>query len=148
MRSLSLHKTAILLFLLAIHSWDGNPVATAWKPRKSSCSLSQRADSHHVATTTTATTTRLRGGGSWFPAGYHPLGYKITELGEQFLAIEGSLEGDIGRFLASLKRRKTVNALKRNWLEVVRVAKTAQAMRIRRKLEEYIAFCLAANLID
>jgi hypothetical protein len=71
---------------------------------------------------------QLRGGGWIIPGGYNPFGYKITALGEEFLAYEGSLDADLGRFLASLKKRKTKAALKENWVEVVRVAKNRQSM--------------------
>jgi hypothetical protein len=95
----------------------------------------------------------LRGGGwsgpLWLPAGWNPWGYKITKLGEDFLRYDGSLDCDVGRFLASLKtKRKTTKALKDAWLEVVRAGKKAQAMRIYRQLDDLIAFCLQAGLID
>lgn len=98
----------------------------------------------------------LRGGGWLIPAGWHPLGYKLTSLGEEFLAYEGSLDGDVGRFLASLKTnpnrwtfgRKTSASLKDNWVEVIRVTKSKQAMRIRRQLKQLIAFCLKAGFIE
>jgi hypothetical protein len=88
-------------------------------------------------------------GGSWLiPGGWNPFGYRITNLGEEFLQYEGALECDVGRFLASLKKRKSHSALKDSWLEVLRVSKTAQAMRIYRTLDDLIAFCLKAGLID
>jgi hypothetical protein len=88
-------------------------------------------------------------GGGWIPAGYHPMGYKISKLGVNFLDFDGSLESDIGRFLASMKSsRKTTAALKEQWLEVMRVSKQGQAMRIYRKLKELLEFCLACGLID
>ena len=93
--------------------------------------------------------TLLRGGGGWFFAGWNPFGYKITALGEDFLAFEGSRESDVGRFLASLKAKRTRKAaLKDSWREIVRASKTAQAMRIYRQLDEFIKFCLAAGLLD
>ena len=82
------------------------------------------------------------------PAGYNPFGYKITLLGEQFLEFGGSLESDVGRFLASLKERKTMATIKTTWLEIVRVSKKAQSMRIYRVLQELVDFCLKAGLID
>lgn len=83
------------------------------------------------------------------PAGWNPFGYQITALGKDFLSFDGSLESDVGRFLASLKTsRMTASALKKSWIEIVRVAKTGQSMRIYRKLDELIKFCLAAGLID
>lgn len=90
----------------------------------------------------------VRGGGM-IPAGWHPFGYKITSLGLQYLEFDGSLETDIGRFLASLKsQRKTFSTIKSQWLEVVRVSKTGQTMRIYRRLPDLIDFCLKARLID
>lgn len=82
------------------------------------------------------------------PAGWNPFGYKVTQLGEEFLAFEGSLDSDVGRFLASLKARKTRKSLKDSWLEVVRVAKTAQSMRIYKKIDELIQFCLKVGFLD
>ncbi|CAB9515039.1 expressed unknown protein [Seminavis robusta] len=88
-------------------------------------------------------------GGGMIPAGYNPFGYKITELGEQFLSYDGSLESDVGRVLASLKSsRKTFSTLKDQWLEVLRVSKSGQNMRIYRLLRELVDFCLAAGLVD
>jgi hypothetical protein len=88
-------------------------------------------------------------GGSWFPAGYHPYGYGLTELGLEFLKFEGSLDSDIGRFLASLKSgRKKQKILKEQWVEVVRVSKAGQSMRILRTLDDLIEFCIKVGFID
>mmetsp|Transcript_4131 Transcript_4131/g.5406 ORF Transcript_4131/g.5406 Transcript_4131/m.5406 type:complete len:167 (-) Transcript_4131:361-861(-) len=88
-------------------------------------------------------------GGVWFPAGYHPYGYGLTELGLEFLKFEGSLDSDIGRFLASLKTgRKKQKVLKEQWLEVVRVSKTGQSMRILRTLDNLIEFCIKVGFIN
>ncbi|KAG7348021.1 hypothetical protein IV203_016726 [Nitzschia inconspicua] len=92
-----------------------------------------------------------RGGAGFFgliPAGYHPLGYQITDLGSKFLQFDGSLESDVGRFLASLKTRKRHAAIKDQWLEIVRVSKSGQTMRIYRTLDDLIAFCIKARLLD
>jgi hypothetical protein len=90
----------------------------------------------------------LRGGGI-IPAGWNPFGYAMTSLGEEFLKFDGSLDCDIGRFIASLKAsRKTKATIKETWLEIVRVSKTGQAMRVYRKIDEIIDFCLKAGLID
>ena len=94
----------------------------------------------------------LRGGGwfgAWFiPAGYNPLGYKITPLGEEFLKFPGSLDSDVGRFLAGIRDRKTASAIKSTWREIVRAAKSKQAMSIYKSLEDLTEFCLKAGLID
>jgi len=89
-------------------------------------------------------------GGGLLPAGYNPFGYLITPLGERFLEFGTTcLESDVGRFLASLKsKRKTRSALQAQWLEIVRVSKTGQSMRIYRTLQDLVDFCLAARLID
>jgi hypothetical protein len=88
-------------------------------------------------------------GGSWIvPSGWNPFGYQITSLGQEFLSYEGSLDSDIGRFLASLRERKRFAAIKSNWLEVLRVSKSGQSMRIYKKLSELIQFCLRAGFID
>jgi hypothetical protein len=90
-----------------------------------------------------------RGGGWLIPAGYNPFGYKITSLGEEFLSYEGSLDSDVGRFLASLKsERKRFATLKGQWLEVLRVSKAGQSMRIYKNLEALLALCLKMGLID
>lgn len=89
-----------------------------------------------------------RGGFSILPGGWNPFGYKITSLGEEFLSFDGSLDSDVGRFLASLKNRKTIHALKTAWLEIVRASKAGQMMRIYRKLDDLIKFCLKAGLIN
>ena len=94
-------------------------------------------------------TLQIRAGASWLPAGYHPYGYGLTELGLEFLKFEGSLDSDIGRFLASLKTgRKKQKVLKEQWIEVVRVSKTGQSMRILRTLDDLIAFCVKVGFID
>ena len=91
-----------------------------------------------------------RGGGALIPAGYNPFGYKITALGEQFLEIhKNCLESDVGRFIASLKnKRKSYATLQQEWLEIVRVSKSGQTMRIYRTMKEMIDFCIAARFID
>lgn len=87
--------------------------------------------------------------GGIFPSGYHPFGYALTELGERFLGFEGSKESDVGRFLASLKSgRKSKSTLKEQWLEVLRVSKSAQSLRIYRMLDELISFSLKAGFIE
>jgi hypothetical protein len=92
----------------------------------------------------------MQRGGGLVPAGYNPFGYKTTELGERFLDFGAScLDSDVGRVLASIKQqRKTISSIKTTWLEIVRVSKSAQSMRIYRTLEDLIDFCLAARLID
>ncbi len=89
----------------------------------------------------------LRGGS--ILAGWHPLGYGITDLGLQFLEFDGSLDSDVGRFLASFKSgRKRFSTLKDQWLEIVRVSKTGQSMRVYRKLEELLTFCVKAGFLS
>uniref|UniRef100_A0A7S2M921 Uncharacterized protein n=1 Tax=Skeletonema marinoi TaxID=267567 RepID=A0A7S2M921_9STRA len=85
-----------------------------------------------------------------FPSGYNPFGYGLTDLGKEYLSYDGSLDSDVGRFLSSLKsgKRKSAPVLKEQWLEVVRVSKQGQSMRIYRKLDELISFCLKAGFID
>jgi len=91
-------------------------------------------------------TIELRGGSIF--AGWNPLGYGITQLGLEFLAFDGSLDSDVGRFLAGFKSgRKRHSALKQQWLEIVRVSKQGQSMRIYRKLDELIAFCVRAGFL-
>ena len=87
-------------------------------------------------------------GGGLIPAGYNPFGYKITPIGERYLEFPGSLDSDIGRFIASIKDRKTLSNIKSQWLEIVRVSKNAQSMRIYRTLQDIIDFCLAAGFIN
>lgn len=78
------------------------------------------------------------------------MGYRITALGERFLEFGTScLESDVGRLLASLKaKRKTMSSIQTEWLEIVRMSKSGQSMRIYRSLQELIDFCLSARLID
>ncbi|CAJ1955525.1 unnamed protein product [Cylindrotheca closterium] len=87
-------------------------------------------------------------GGGWVPAGYNPFGYQITELGEQFLAFDGSLDSDIGRFLASVKQRKSKKTIQSQWLEIVRASKQGQSMRIYRNLDDFVDFCLKAGFLS
>ena len=89
-------------------------------------------------------------GGSWLliPPGWNPWGYCVTGLGEEFLTYDGSIESDVGRFLASLKKRKRFAALKEQWLEIVRVSKSAQTMRIYRQLNELLQLCIRMRLVD
>jgi hypothetical protein len=89
-----------------------------------------------------------RGGGWFFPPGWNPFGYKLTSLGEEFLKYDGSINSDVGRFLAGLKQRKRFYNIKEQWLEILRVSKSGQSMRIYKQLNELIAFCLKASLID
>lgn len=88
-------------------------------------------------------------GGGYLPAGWNPFGYGVTDLGHEFLKFEGSRDSDVGRFLASLKSgRKKQNTLKEQWIEIVRVSKSGQSMRILRTLDDLIAFCLKAGFLD
>ena len=93
-----------------------------------------------------------RGGGfglsSLVPSGYNPFGYKITELGERFLDFDGSLDSDVGRFLASARTRKRFDDFKSQWLEIFKISKKEQCTRISENLKELIAFCLKAGFLD
>jgi hypothetical protein len=103
----------------------------------------------------------LRGGAAFnpFPSGYHPFGYGITNLGRSFLEFDGSIDSDVGKFLSTFKggaggdggggsKRKSTATMKDQWLEIVRVAKTGQSMRIYRRLDEIIDFCVKAGFLD
>lgn len=103
----------------------------------------------------------MRGGAASFnpfPSGYHPFGYGITDLGRSFLEFDGSIDSDIGKFLSTFKggagvdggggKRKSTATMKDQWLEIVRVAKTGQSMRIYRRLDEIVDFCLKAGFLD
>jgi len=94
-----------------------------------------------------------------FPSGYHPFGYGITDLGRSYLEFDGSIDSDIGKFLSTFKggagdggggsgKRKSTATMKDQWLEIVRVAKTGQSMRIYRRLDDIIAFCIKAGFLD
>lgn len=90
---------------------------------------------------------RLRCGSIF--AGWNPFGYGITKLGLEFLEWDGSLDSDIGRFLASFKSgRKREKQLKQQWLEIVRVSKQGQSMRIYRKMDDLLAFCVKAGFLS
>ena len=67
-----------------------------------------------------------------------------------YLEFEGSLESDIGKFLSTMKsgKRKSKDTMKEQWLEIVRVSKKGQSMRILRNLDDLIEFCLKAGFID
>lgn len=139
----------ILLFILGIDA------SAAWKKITPVLPQTPRDSSTCGTTTTTSAISsstalvQLRGGG-WLPAGWNPFGYKITDLGEEFLKYDGCLNSDVGRFLASLRGnsgRKSRAALKQNWVEVVKNTKTGQPMRIWRQLDDLIAFCLKAGFI-
>jgi hypothetical protein len=115
------------------------------------CSDSRDAGCTEKAVPRAATIVPRGGGGiSWMiPAGWHPFGYAISDLGLKFLEFEGSLDCDVGRLLASLKSsRKTEATLKEQWLEIVRVSKTGQSMRIYRTIPELLQFCLQAGFIN
>ena len=102
----------------------------------------------HDAQTCRRVVHTVRGG--WLPAGYNPFGYRITDLGQKFLEFEGSLDGDVGRFLASMKSgsRKSTKTIKEQWLEIVRVSKKGQSLRIYRLLDELIEFCVKAGFLN
>uniref|UniRef100_A0A7S3L3X2 Uncharacterized protein n=1 Tax=Amphora coffeiformis TaxID=265554 RepID=A0A7S3L3X2_9STRA len=143
-------KDLLLVVLLLVLRVD---FSTAWQKRASvynNNDKSYRPTPRDTLAHSNNIVLDLRGGGWLFlPAGWNPFGYKVTALGEEFLKFEGSTDGDVGRFLASVrKQRKTKATLKQNWVEVVRVAKTAQAMRILRQLDDLIAFCLKAGFLD
>eukprot|EP00956_Cyclotella_meneghiniana_P005568 scaffold7165_cov68-Cyclotella_meneghiniana.AAC.3 len=83
------------------------------------------------------------------PRRYNPFGYALTDLGKQYLSFQGSADSDIGRFLSTLKSgRKKETTIKEQWLEIVRVSKQGQSMRIYRTLDDMIKLCLSAGFID
>ena len=82
-------------------------------------------------------------------SGWNPFGYALTALGLEFLEWNGSLDSDIGRFLASFKSgRKRESAIKDQWLEIVRVSKKGQSMRIYRNIDKLSEFCLNAGFLS
>lgn len=88
----------------------------------------------------------IRGGGML--SGWNPFGYGLTDLGTQFLSFEGSADSDVGRFLATFKSgRKRKKTLKDQWLEIVRVSKSSQSMRIYRLLDDLWQFCIQAGFL-
>ena len=87
-------------------------------------------------------------GGGIIPGGYNPFGYRITALGEEFLKFEGSSDSDVGRLLTTLRKRKKFQAIKEQWLEVLRVSKSGQSMRIYRLLKELLDFAVKAGFVD
>eukprot|EP00562_Extubocellulus_spinifer_P004924 CAMPEP_0178515498 /NCGR_PEP_ID=MMETSP0696-20121128/24588_1 /TAXON_ID=265572 /ORGANISM="Extubocellulus spinifer, Strain CCMP396" /LENGTH=145 /DNA_ID=CAMNT_0020145663 /DNA_START=208 /DNA_END=645 /DNA_ORIENTATION=+ len=132
-----------LVVALAVHSATGTITSAA---AASQCSpprpLHRHLSAHDVAVSP-------RGGGFGFPAGWHPFGYGLTELGRRYLEFEGSRDGDVGRFLSSLTSggRKSKKALKEQWLEVTRVSKKRQSMRIYRTMDDLIDFCLETGFV-
>lgn len=97
------------------------------------------------------TACNVRGG--YIPAGWNPFGYKLSDLGERFLASEGALDCDVGRFLASFKStltggRKSRSSMKGKWLEVLRYAKTEESSRIYRTFDELLQLCIDAGFIS
>ncbi|KAJ8600065.1 hypothetical protein CTAYLR_001868 [Chrysophaeum taylorii] len=87
----------------------------------------------------------VRGGGML--DGYHPFGVIITDLGARFLEFEGSRDSDLGRLLSSIKHRKRRATIKSEWLEIVRVSKSAQALRIYHDLDTLLNFLLAVGFL-
>lgn len=90
-------------------------------------------------------TLELRGGA--LLAGYNPFGLVVTDLGLQFLEFQGSRDSDLGRLLSTLKTRKRRSTIKQEWLEILRVAKTAQAARIYKELDNLLNFLLACGFL-
>lgn len=140
---------------LAASSFDSTQVAPSTSPSKSGIvqePLLQAPETRLILASKSSTlnhSLHFRGGGWLIPAGWNPLGYRITSLGEEFLSYEGSLDSDVGRFLASVKSgRKSFQTIKEQWLEVLRVSKTGQSMRIYKQLQTLLQFCLKAGLID
>jgi hypothetical protein len=138
---------------LKVHILVDDRPTTTTSSRSGSGSCTDDRTTHDPATRRTdlskAVVSLRGGGGSIFPAGWNPMGYKITPLGERFLSMGDSLSCDVGRFLASLKsNRKRRSILKDSWLEIVRASKTGQAMRIYRTIDDLLDFCLQAGLVD
>jgi hypothetical protein len=92
--------------------------------------------------------TLFRGGGYLSSRRLESTATRITALGEAFLAFDGSLDGDVGRSWQVSECRKRMSAMKEQWLEVVRVSKSGQTMRVYRQLQELLDFCLQAGLVD
>jgi hypothetical protein len=162
----------MLLGLAFCESWENNPssktmILTApYLPSSSAAggATLMQAYNHPARTTTTtnsaipsssthhnilSSTLLIPRGGGYLPAGWNPFGYAITDLGLEFLKIDGSLDSDVGRFLASLKKgRKKHGILRDQWVEIVRVSKSGQSMRILRTMDDLIEFCLKAGFLD
>ena len=146
------HRIVALLpavIALALHSATPTLAAVSALPSPSSQCLSQHLLHNSSFVHDAPAHAFPRGGGFGFPAGWHPFGYAISDLGKRYLEFEGSRDGDVGRFLSSLMSggRKSRKALREQWLEITRVSKKRQSMRIYRTMDDLIDFCLEAGFI-
>ena len=139
------------LFLLWYVLWGSSSFCRAWHGHPQS-EVAEKGDFFGCQRFTSKTLSTLainsipRGG---LLEGLNPFGYALTELGRAFLKMEGCADTDLGKFLSSLKtKRKTTKALKDQWLEVVRQAKSGQSMRIYRTMDDLIDFALKAGFIN
>jgi hypothetical protein len=76
------------------------------------------------------------------------MGGTIATLGETFLAFDGSLDGDVGRFLEreSLKNgRERMTDMKAQRLEVVRVSKSGKRCGVSCSCVFFAAECLTGQ---
>ena len=131
--------------------WGSSSFCRAWQGHPQSevaekVDLFNKRQRFHGKTLSTFAINSIPRGG--LLEGLNPFGYALTELGRAFLKMEGCADTDLGKFLSSLKtKRKTTKALKDQWLEVVRQAKSGQSMRIYRTMDDLIDFALKAGFI-
>lgn len=76
--------------------------------------------------------------------------YKLSKLGEKFLAIDGPGCGDTGRFLSFVASSESLaeNEIRERWSEISRLSRDSQSDRIFRNMEDIMAFCLSSGLIE
>lgn len=75
---------------------------------------------------------------------------KVTPAGMTFLAMDGPIEADVGRFLRSFgafEGNPTLLGVKQHWIEVARLSGDAQSHRIKEGLENMVSFCLETGFL-
>lgn len=74
----------------------------------------------------------------------------MTPAGMTFLAMDGPIEADVGRFLRSFgafEGNPTLLGVKQHWIEVARLSGDAQSHRIKEGLENMVSFCLETGFL-
>jgi hypothetical protein len=77
--------------------------------------------------------------------------YRVTKVGETFLRMDGPVQADVGRFLASLVHAQdglSNQALKQKWENIARLSGDSQNDRILENIDDMIVFCVTSGLLN
>jgi hypothetical protein len=74
---------------------------------------------------------------------------KLSISGEEYLKVDGSMHGGLGRVLTSISTQDdvTVNSINDTWSAIALITKDSQSQEIHDRLDTIIAYCLKVGLL-